>query len=81
MSYAPEDAARDEFFDQLEKELYPQHKEQAIEEFTTERLQSFYSKNPEVAGNAVRSYTEAMDLLDHGHPSASFVFAVSAIEQ
>jgi hypothetical protein len=81
MSYTPEDAARDEFFDQLEKELYPQHKEQAIEEFTTERLQSFYFKNPEVAGNAVHSYEEAKELLDHGHPSASFVFAVSAIEQ
>lgn len=81
MSYTPEDAARDQFFDELEKELYPSHKEQAIEEFTSERLQSFYIKNPDVAVNAVRSYTEAKALLEHGHPSASFVFTVSAIEQ
>lgn len=81
MSYTLEDAARDEFFDQLEKELYPQHKEQAVEEFTTERLQSFYSKNPQVAATAVRSFKQAKDLFDHGFPAASFVFAVSAIEQ
>lgn len=81
MSYTPEDAARDQFYDELEKELYPQHKEQAIEEFTSERLKSFYTKNPEIAKNAVLSYKEAKSLLDHGHPSASFVFAVSAIEQ
>src|SRR5712692_1013915 len=81
MSYTPEDAARDQFFEELEKELYPQHKEQAIEEFTRERLQSFYAKNPDVAANAVRSYKEAKSLLDHGHASASFVFSVSTIEQ
>ncbi|MBI2999828.1 MAG: hypothetical protein HYY46_15475 [Deltaproteobacteria bacterium] len=81
MSYTPEDAAQDRFFDELEKELYPQHKEQAIEEFTNERFQSVYTKNPEIAKNAALFYREAKSLLDHGHPSASFVFAVSAIEQ
>jgi hypothetical protein len=81
MSYTPEDAAWDEFYDRIDRELYPQHKEQAIEEFTTERLQSFYNKNPEVASYAVRSQIEANALLDDGHVSASFVFAVSAIEQ
>ena len=81
MSYTPEDAAQDQFFDELEKELYPSHKEQAIEEFTAERLQSLYIKNPDVAVNAVRSHTEAKALLEHGHPSASLVFTVSSIEQ
>lgn len=81
MSYTPEDAARDQFFEELEKELYPQHKEQAIEEFTTERLQSFYLKNPKIAASAVWSYKEAKALLEVGHSSASFVFAVSSIEQ
>lgn len=81
MSYTPEDAAWDQFYEQIDRELYPRHKEQAIEEFTTDRLQSFYIKNPEVASHAVRFQIEAKSLLDDGHVSASFVFAVSAIEQ
>lgn len=81
MTYTPDDAARDQFFEELEKELYPQHREQAIEEFTRERLQSFYTNNPCIAANAFRSYKEAKSLADHGHASASFVFSVSSIEQ
>jgi hypothetical protein len=38
MSYDEHDARWDEFWDQVSKELYPEHKEQAIDEFTTERL-------------------------------------------
>jgi hypothetical protein len=52
-----------------------------ITEFTTERLQSFYTKNPDVASAASKSYEEAKRLLANGHPSASLVFAVSSIEQ
>lgn len=81
MTYTPDDAAQDQFFEELQKELYPQHKEQAIEEFTRERLRSFYTKNPRIAANAARSFREAKLLADHGHASASFVFSVSSIEQ
>ena len=52
MSYTMEDAERDaawdQMWDQMSVELYPEHKEQAIEEFTTERLQSFYLRNPDI---------------------------------
>jgi len=71
----------DEAYENMAKELYPEHKEQAIAEFTSERLRSFYLKNPDTAVNAVRSIKEAKSLLNHGHPSASYVFSVSAIEQ
>jgi len=79
MSYTEEDARWDEFWDQMSKELYPEHKEQAIEEFTTARLQSYYLKNPDILAPGIRMYIEAKELQEN-HPSASYVFATSAIE-
>src|SRR3990172_13107446 len=79
MSYTEEDARWDEFWDQMSKELYPEHKEQAIEEFTTERMQSYYLKNPDILAPGIRMYAEAMEL-EEKHPSAAYVFATSAIE-
>ena len=46
MSYDPSDAARDDFFESIAQELYPEHKAQAISEFTAERRRSFYVANP-----------------------------------
>ena len=79
MSYTEEDARWDEFWEQTSKKLYPEHKEQAIEEFTSERLQSFYLKNPDILAPGLRMYIEARELKEN-HPSASYVFATSAIE-
>jgi hypothetical protein len=79
MSYTEEDARWDELWDQMSKELYPEHKEQAIDEFIRERLQSFYLKNPTILTPGIRMYQEAREL-EKNHPSASFVFATSAIE-
>lgn len=79
MSYSEEDARWDELWDQMSKELYPEHREQAIEEFTTARLQSYYLKNPNVLAPGIQMYIEAKELQEN-HPSASYVFATSAIE-
>ena len=79
MSNTEEDATWDEIWDQMSRELYPDHKERAIDEFTTERLQSFYLKNPDILVPGIRMYAEARELED-SYPSASFVFATSAIE-
>jgi hypothetical protein len=79
MSYTDEDARWDEVWDQMSIELYPEHKERAIDEFTTERLQSFYLKNPDILVPGIRMYAEAREL-DDSYPSASLVFATSAIE-
>lgn len=76
-----EDVMREEAYEAMSRELYPEHRDQAIEEFTSERLQSYYLKNPDVAVNAGRAYKEAQSLLEHGHSSACVVFAVTAIEQ
>lgn len=72
---------RDEAYEAMSRELYPDHRDQAIEEFTSERLRSYYLKNPNVAVNAVHTFKEAQSLLEHGHSSACVVFAVTSIEQ
>jgi len=80
MSYDPNDEARDEFFEEIAKELYPEHKAQAVQEFTAERMCSFYEKNPSVMRPAVDAMHEGKALQANGHSSAAIVFFVSAIE-
>jgi len=63
MSYDEHDAAMDEFYDQISAELYPEHKEQAIEEFTEKKLKSYYLQNPDVMRPAVDAIQEGNELL------------------
>ena len=79
MGWDDSDYQWDEFWDQMSKEVYPEHKLQAIDEFTTERLQSFYLNHPDILAPGIKMYAEAREL-EENHPSASFVFATSAIE-
>jgi len=71
-----EDEAR---YEQWMDALYREHKEQAIEEFTDERLKSFYVAHPLVAQLAVETLAEARKLLE-GHSTAAQVFAAIAVE-
>ena len=80
MSYGPEDAAWDEAYENMSRELYQEHKDQAIAEFTRARLRSYYVAHPEVLVPAARTFKEAKVLLAEGHNSAALVFAVSATE-
>ena len=80
MGYDEQDAAMDEFYDQISKELYPEHKEQAIEEFTEERLKSYYLQNPDVMRPAVDAIQEGNWQLDQERFSPALVFYVTAIE-
>lgn len=80
MSYDEQDAARDEFYEQISRELYPDHKQQAIEEFTAERLRSFYIKHPNVMRPAVEAVQEAKALLAASRYSPALVFSASAFE-
>ena len=57
MSYDESDAAWDEFYDRMSEELYPDHKDQAITEFTEERLQSYYLKFICPVKDTVREYS------------------------
>src|SRR5689334_2194881 len=80
MSYDQYDEARDAMYDEISRELYPDHKAQAITEFTTARLQSYYTANPVVMRPAVESIQEGRRLQANGHSSAAIVFFVTAIE-
>ena len=60
-------------------ELYREHKEQAIEEFTGERLKSFYLAHPLIARPSFEALTEARKLVE-GHLSAAQVIAAVAVE-
>jgi hypothetical protein len=66
------DDARDEFYEQVSAE--------AIEQFTVDRLQSYYTTHPEVMRPAVDAVQEAKKLLELERPAAAVVFSASAIE-
>lgn len=80
MSYIPEDAAWDEAYENMSLELYPEHKEQAIAEFTRVRLRSYYVDHPKVLVPAVQLFKESQTLLSNRHHAAALVFAASATE-
>lgn len=80
MSYDDYDAALDDFYERVGEELYPDHKAQAIQEFTADRLKSFYVEQPDVMLPAVRAYREAKTLQSLDHHAPVVVFSVTAIE-
>lgn len=71
-----EDEAR---YEQWMEDLYAEHSKKAVEEFTAERLQSFYIKNPLLAQPALAALVESRALLI-SHPAAALVFAATATE-
>ncbi len=75
MSMTEEEARYEEWI----IELYQEHRVLAIEEFTAERLQSFYVANPLVAEAPLRSLAEARRLLPE-HFTAAHIFAAIAVE-
>jgi len=79
MSYDEHDAAMDEFYDRMSEELYPEHKEQAIDEFIEERMQSYYLKNPNVLQIPIDCYHHANELIE-ASPRCALVMYTTAIE-
>jgi hypothetical protein len=92
MSFDPEEARMEEAREAYEAEigetylrefghelLYPEHYEEAVEEFTAERLRSFYVAHPDLARPAHESLIYA-DSLMPSYPRAALVFAVTATE-
>lgn len=75
MSMTWQDAAYEEGMDAL----YAEFKPQAIEEFTEERLQSYYVANPNLAEAPNRFLALARQLISQS-PTASFIFAAIAVE-
>lgn len=59
--------------------LYQEHYQEAVEEFTTERLQSYYVAHPQLAWPAQDSLIYAQSLMP-SYPKAALVFAGTATE-
>ena len=79
MSYDPYDADQEEWYRHIAAEFYEEHKEQAIGEFVTERLRSYYLANPDVTVAALRMYKEGT-VLENTSATAAVVFFASATE-
>ena len=79
MSYDEQDAAMDAFYEQISQELYPEHKEQAIDEFIEERMRSYYLKNPNIIQAPINSYLHANELLGIS-PRGALVMYTTAVE-
>jgi len=75
MSMTPDEAEYEEFMDRL----YEEHKEQAIDEFTAELLQSYYRSNCLIAKPAFDALVEARNLMKTSITGA-FVFSAIAME-
>ena len=75
MSTTPDEAAYDEYM----AELYEEHKKEAIEEFTYERLQSYYINNKLMAQPAFLALSEARSLIE-SNKSAALIFSAIAME-
>ena len=73
MSYDENDAAYDQWMD----DLYKEHRAEAISEFTAERLQSYYLANPTLAEAPRRALSDAVQLFQTGFINAGFVFPMS----
>jgi hypothetical protein len=71
-----EDEAR---YDQWMAELYAEHSQEAIREFTAECLRSYYMKDPLLASAPSRTLIEARALLPE-HPSAALLLGAAAVE-
>ena len=71
----PEDIAREDGY----AEIYDEISSEAIAEFTTDRLRSYYLRNPSLARNVLAIYREAKSLADSS-PTAALVLYTTAIE-
>ncbi len=60
-------------------ELFKQHYDEAVSEFTSERLKSYYLKHPDLAGPPRESLVYAQSLMP-SFPQAALVFVVTAAE-
>ena len=66
-------------YDQAMSDLYEEHKVEAINEFTSERLSSYYSENSNLAKPAINALNEASSLSGN-HPTASLILAAISME-
>ncbi len=73
------DAAMDDFYDRISEELFPEHKEIAIEQFITERMQSYFLQNPNIIKTPMECSNHGNELMELS-PQCSLVMYTTAIE-
>jgi hypothetical protein len=73
------DDAMDDFYDRMSEELFPEHKEIAIEQFIEERMQSYYLKHPHIIKAPMDCSNHANELM-HISPRCALVMYTTAIE-
>jgi hypothetical protein len=69
----------DAAYDQYISELYEEHKKEAIEEFTGERLSTYFLNNKHLAMPAIQALSNARNLIAI-NSTAGFIFAAIAME-
>ena len=77
MSYDEQDAALDDFYDQMSKELYSEHKEQAIDEFIEMRMRSYFLMHPEIINTPMECFRHATECSDISPRSAVVLFTTA----
>jgi hypothetical protein len=75
----PEDAWREEAYDNMVREVLESHKDEIIGEFVLERLAAYYNSNPDLADSAKAAIEQAEKLLPVS-PEACVIFSRIAIE-
>jgi len=63
----------------FEKELWPEHKEQAVDEFIEKRLRSYYLNNNKIAVDAMAFINKANEL-KNTEPTSSLLYSAIATE-
>lgn len=79
MGMTPEDAWREEAYEQMVNEVLESHRDDVVDGLISERTAQYYRDNPDIAKAAESALAEAESLLN-ANPTASFVFSRSATE-
>jgi len=69
----------DDFYYRMSEELYPEHKEQAIDEFIEERMRSYFLANPKIIQAPIDCFIHAEELC-RVSPRSALVMYTTAIE-
>ncbi len=79
MSMTEYEATIENFYERISDELYPNHKEQAVDEFIEERMYSYYIANPNIIQAPLDCYHHANDLLQVS-PQCALIMYTTSIE-
>jgi len=77
MSYDEHEAAMDDFYYRISEELYPEHKEQAIDEFIEERMRSYFLDNPKIIQAPMECFFHAEGLCQVSLRSAVVMYTTA----